>query len=93
MTADDGMYISWMPTQQIYIDSLTKKFFVGDPTIRITSDYIPPFVDIEMRFTTFDPTNEEATRWEDYFTIRVYSNNETLSDSCETEFSNNLYIE
>jgi hypothetical protein len=68
------MYIVWSPTQQYYIESLAKTFFISDPTIRITSDYIPPSVDIEMRFTTFDPTNEEATAWEDYFTMRVFSN-------------------
>lgn len=91
MTKDDGMYIIWMPTQQIYIESLAKTF---GPEVSIAiANYVPPYVDIEMRFVTSDPSNENSTPVVDYFTMRVYSNNETLSDSCEDEFYNNLYMD
>jgi hypothetical protein len=84
MTPDDGMYILWTPTQQDYINLVST--FGPEASIAVVN-YVPPFLEIDLRFITSDETNN--TRMEfDYLTLRIFSNEETASDTCQTEFTN-----
>jgi hypothetical protein len=67
--------MTYNPTQSSYIDSLVGTFSQAE------GSYIPPSVDIELRFNISDPISKASVD-PDYVTIRIYGNNETLSDQC-----------
>jgi hypothetical protein len=56
MTPQDGMYILWKPTQQDYINLVGT--FGTEDSIAI-DNYVPPHLDIDLKFITVDETNEE----------------------------------
>jgi hypothetical protein len=67
--------MTYNPTQSSYIDSLVGTFSQAE------GGYIPPSVDIELRFNISDPISKASVD-PDYVTIRIYGNDETLSDLC-----------
>jgi hypothetical protein len=50
------MYILWKPTQQDYINIVPT--FGPEANIAI-ANYVPKYLDLEIRFITIDETNEE----------------------------------
>lgn len=83
MNADDGMYILWTPTQQDYINMV---HIFGDQAHVAIENYVPPFLEFRMKFVTYDLADYTNFK-EDEFTVKVFSNNETASDTCADAFA------
>jgi hypothetical protein len=69
------MYMTYNPTQTSYIDSLVGTFSKAE------GGYVPAYVDIMLRFSISDPVSKASVD-PDVFTMRIWGNNETLSDQC-----------
>lgn len=82
--AAGGMHVSWNPSQKVYLNTLRYLFsdIYDTATNMPVVEFIPPTLNLKVRFVFWDETNPTATEQYDEVDITLSSSQETLSKLC-----------
>jgi hypothetical protein len=86
--AAGGMHASWNPSQKVYLNTLRflfSDFFANTAANMPVVEFIPPTLNLKVRFVFWDETNPTATEQIDEVDITLTSSQETLSKLCDFE--------